>query len=187
MNSSMFVYLCSLVSVLGLVILVFWLYRQLVLDRFRQNLFSLRDSLFDEARKGNIDFESDAYQALRQTMNGLIRFGHRMNMPNTILLLTLNAGHIGVVNKVFADRLDEAMRALPAQQRKLISGYRTKMNFETMEYLLLSSPLFNLSLVMPLVIIATFHVSASSASRVVRVARMPLDRVDSLAYASAKG
>ena len=49
-------------------------------DVFRQRLFALRDELFDLAAGGRISFENPAYWRLRRTLNGGIRFGHRINV-----------------------------------------------------------------------------------------------------------
>jgi len=49
-------------------------------DLLRQNLFEVRDSLFDDARAGKIAFDSPAYRNTRLMLNGMIRFGHRPRM-----------------------------------------------------------------------------------------------------------
>jgi hypothetical protein len=43
------------------------------LDRFRQDVFGLRDELWDFAASGQISFDDPAYRLLRQLMNGFIR------------------------------------------------------------------------------------------------------------------
>lgn len=48
--------------------------RQLVLDLARQNLFELRDEVFDLAAKGRIEFSHPAYLAFRNRINAMIRF-----------------------------------------------------------------------------------------------------------------
>ncbi len=70
--------LFSVASLAGLVVLYFWLYRDYRIDLFRQRLFALRDELFDLARSGAISFDDRAYGLLRSTLNGFIRFGHRL-------------------------------------------------------------------------------------------------------------
>ena len=49
------------------------------LDSFRQRMFVVRDELFDYARAGNIGFSDPAYRLLRKSMNGFIRYGHRLS------------------------------------------------------------------------------------------------------------
>lgn len=45
---------------------------------FRQDMFALRDELFDYAAAGNIRFSDPAYRLLRQSMNGYIRYAHQL-------------------------------------------------------------------------------------------------------------
>src|SRR5688572_24898474 len=72
--------LLSLTYLVGIWILLFWLYRDYRIDSFRQSMFRLRDRLFDEAALGRIDFAHPAYGSLRITMNGFIRSGHRSSL-----------------------------------------------------------------------------------------------------------
>ena len=59
--------------------------RAYYLDVFRQKLFALRDELFDFAADGGIDFSDPAYLELRQDLNGLIRFAHKISMFRLLL------------------------------------------------------------------------------------------------------
>jgi hypothetical protein len=63
-------------AVLSVVLLIFW--SALRLDAFRQELFEIRDELFDYAAAGNIKFDDPAYRLLRKFMNGFIRYGHQL-------------------------------------------------------------------------------------------------------------
>lgn len=59
------------------------------MDRFRQDIFKLRDQLFDEARDGLINFDHPAYGMLRKTMNGYIRFAHRLSFLDILVTLSI--------------------------------------------------------------------------------------------------
>jgi hypothetical protein len=48
------------------------------LDSFRQEMFIIRDELFDFASGGKIGFDDPSYRLLRQLMNGFIRYGHQL-------------------------------------------------------------------------------------------------------------
>jgi hypothetical protein len=50
------------------------------LDCYRQNMFAVRDELFDYAAGGNIAFDDPAYVLLRSQMNGMIRYGHQLTL-----------------------------------------------------------------------------------------------------------
>jgi hypothetical protein len=58
-------------------------------DRFRQNMFALRDELFDYAHSGAILFEHPAYAILRTSMNGMIRFAHRVSISHMVSVYLL--------------------------------------------------------------------------------------------------
>ena len=61
-----------------LVVVLLWQWPSYRLDGFRQEMFSLRDELFDYAYSGKIGFDDPAYRLLRQLMNGFIRYAHRL-------------------------------------------------------------------------------------------------------------
>lgn len=71
--------LTTLLSIALLLLVVFRLWPALRLDTFRQNMFALRDELFDYAADGNISFTDPAYALLRKSMNGFIRYGHNLS------------------------------------------------------------------------------------------------------------
>jgi hypothetical protein len=68
----------SAICLTMLIPLVLSLWPTIRLDRFRQDMFSIRDEFFDYAASGNISFNDPAYRLLRQLMNGFIRYGHQL-------------------------------------------------------------------------------------------------------------
>lgn len=85
------------VAVLGIVLLHFWSAARL--DAFRQEMFIVRDELFDYAASGKIEFDSPAYRLLRQMMNGYIRYGHQL----TFFQITLNMIRIKLLSESSQD------------------------------------------------------------------------------------
>ena len=75
-------------STLTLILLAFimfvWWPEQRV-DLFRQQMFALRDELFDFAMGGNIGFDDPAYLRLRDLMNGFIRYAHNVTPYRTLM------------------------------------------------------------------------------------------------------
>ncbi len=139
-------YLISLISLTLLVILWFWIYQNYRTDVLREELFKLRDDLFDEACKGNITFDAPAYGAMRTSVNGLIRFSHRVNIYQGLLLYFMwGKEDKQYVNKVsFTTVMQENMKSLTDEQKKLIDKYMQRMNFSIGKHLILSSILFML-------------------------------------------
>jgi hypothetical protein len=68
----------SVICLAILILLLLSLLPEVRLDGFRQNMFSVRDELFDYAASGKISFNDPAYRLLRQLMNGFIRYGHQV-------------------------------------------------------------------------------------------------------------
>ena len=61
---------------LGLALIVFavvYMHRRTRVDRYRENLFTLRDELFDYMWKNEIPFDLPAYRLMRAFLNGAIR------------------------------------------------------------------------------------------------------------------
>jgi len=81
-------------SLLAIVLLKFW--AEARLDAFRQEMFALRDELFDYAAKGHIEFNDPAYRLLRQVMNGFIRYGHQLTFFR--VCVTVAEAHITKLN-----------------------------------------------------------------------------------------
>lgn len=169
--------LISLASLLFLFVLVFWAYRDYCVDAFRQRLFTLRDSMFDDATEGKVDFSHPAYGMLRSTMNGYIRYGHRLNLPLVILFGRGRlAEDLGVVP--FHKRLEEHASNLDQEQQRLIFSYFNRMNYLLVRHLILSSPVMLVTVIFPLVL---FLAANRLVDALVKEFRQPIDRLDSLA------
>jgi hypothetical protein len=71
------------VALAGLAVLwamYYFLFKQQRLDLYREELFALRDELFDLANGGELSFDHRAYTELRFLLNGMLRFAHRANL-----------------------------------------------------------------------------------------------------------
>ena len=78
----------SLISLAGLWWFLFWPYRDLRVDKFRQEMFALRDELFDYAgSSAQLSFDDTSYGILRSAINGFIRHGHRFTLWQTLATL----------------------------------------------------------------------------------------------------
>ncbi|HFD32860.1 MAG TPA: hypothetical protein ENJ28_09175 [Gammaproteobacteria bacterium] len=179
-NASLFV---SLISLLFIIILVFWLYRDYRVDKFRQKMFELRDDLFDDALRNNLPFNSTAYGMMRSTINGFIRFAHRINLPQTILFVLISNKNSDSLGGLFFERLEENKKELNDEQRKLIDSYCMKMNYYLVEHLILSSPLLLFTILVPLLFI---FVAKSHARRLIKTFKSPLDKLDTSALTAGE-
>lgn len=176
-------FLVSLISLLFLSILFFWLYRDYRVDKFRQEMFKLRDNLFDEAERNGIQFDSAAYGMIRSTINGFIRFAHRINLPQAMLFILIFNKENGNLGKLFSERLEENKKELNDTQKELIETYYLKMNFLMVEHLVLSSPFLLLTVLIPL----AFALSAKKHfTGLVTTFKKPLDKLDTAAFTTGQ-
>lgn len=68
----------------------FYLRADYEVDSFRQEMFRLRDEMFDYASDGAISYDHPAYIQLRGLANGLIRFAHRMTLWRILVMFGLH-------------------------------------------------------------------------------------------------
>jgi len=66
-------------------VVIFKLWPDSIVDSFRQQMFCVRDEMFDFAAAGNISFDDPAYVLLRKQMNGLIRYGHHLTLFRSLM------------------------------------------------------------------------------------------------------
>lgn len=138
----------SLFSLMSLFIIVFWLYRDYRVDAFRQQMFVIRDEFFDASLKSGISFTSPAYGLTRSTMNGFIRFGHRMGLLQTVACVLMVRKKIDQLGGTYSAKLEKAMGDLSKEQQEIIKDYNLRMNMCFMKHIFLSSPIGSLSLIL---------------------------------------
>lgn len=100
---------------------------------FRQKMFELRDELFDFAAAGKIEFNDPAYRLLRQSMNGFIRYAHRLTFFSLcITLLKIWVGDEklsfdwqnkwqGALENIKDEDVRRAMEALHLRETQLVA------------------------------------------------------------------
>ncbi len=136
----------TLVSCFGLWWL-FTLYRDYRVDRFREEMFALRGHLFDEAANGLIDFGHPAYKTLRNTMNGFIRFGHRLSLLEFVLTpITVD------VEDGFVQEWQKSSSGLSPEVRSKLERFRDKMNFIAIKHISLNSTLVIATMIFPVIL-----------------------------------
>lgn len=145
------VYIQSLISIGILVVGLFWLYRDYKVDSFRQKMFELRDELFDDAMKNGVAFDNDAYQVLRNTVNGFIQFAHRLNIFQFFSFVALAESRASKERRVsYTRRFDAGLEKLSDEQKDLMKQYRLRMNILMLTHMLSASPLSALLIFTPI-------------------------------------
>ena len=93
MNAKQTADVLSLIAVLlGWAFFFFGMMPVFRLDWYRQQLFAIRDELFDYAEAGHISFDDPAYMLLRSQMNAMIRYGHQMTVFRLLMTYCAEAG-----------------------------------------------------------------------------------------------
>ena len=111
-------------SALALLMVVFLVWRaHLRTDEFRQRLFAIRDEIFDYANSGHIGFRDPAYQLLRNSMNGFIRYAHRL----TFFQLMLTIARWKITEQVhpltWHARWNQSLESLPNEARTAMVAF----------------------------------------------------------------
>jgi hypothetical protein len=132
-----------LISMVPGVIILAWLflvaYPEYRSEQFRQELFILRDRLFDEAARGRIGFDHPAYKYLRTTINGYLRFAHKLGFLEFVFVSFALHRHESKID--FSDQFAKYISDLPLDARKLLILHR-----KTMQRLVIKKIIFGSSL-----------------------------------------
>jgi hypothetical protein len=171
----------SWISILGLVVLVFWLYRSYRIAKFRQEMFALRDELFDAADAGLLSFDAPAYGMLRSTMNGYIRFGHRLSVLHLLVFWVLSRpAALRSKGESFDVQWASAMESAPSEARQSLSRFRTKMEMLLIKHIVLNSPVL-VAMVIPAV--AGLVLTSVCVRLATQLFKSPLNDFDAAALA----
>ena len=141
--------LIAAVGAAGCWTLWFYLYKEYRASAVREDLFALRGELFLFAADGAIAFDDPSYKELRQRLNAMIRFAHRINLL-TLIFATRSARHNPGRDVSYAEWL-ESLRRLPQDTQEKMEQFHKRMLFRFTEHLISGS----VSLMLLLVLVQT--------------------------------
>ena len=131
-----------------LIVVGFWLWPSVRLDSFRQNMFALRDELFDYAASGKISFSHPAYRLLRQSMNGFIRHGHRLRLFQVIMGMLMWKAIGEEPTLEWTNRWNDALATIPDREVMAeMLKFHERSSMLVSERVVLGSPVLVLALV----------------------------------------
>jgi len=141
------------IGLVMLCIIVFWLWPCVRLDAFRQNLFALRDELFDYAATGRISFDHPAYRLLRQSMNGFIRYAHRISVFQVTMTLFMWKAIRPVEPKYdWTTKWEQALASIQDNEvRDKLKEFHAQVGLMVAERIVLGSPILIAFLIVCLV------------------------------------
>jgi hypothetical protein len=111
-----------------------WLYYDYRLELLRTRLFLARDQLFCAAAEGKIAFDEPAYLMTRTTLNGALRFAHRLTLSKLLITALWLRRHDPQGGSKYHARLEDAMRKLNLDQKKLILDTRLQLHYALLSH-----------------------------------------------------
>jgi hypothetical protein len=159
----------SAMLLMGIWTIVFWLWPAVRLDCFRQEMFAVRDELFDYASSGRIAFSHPAYKLLRQSMNGFIRYGHQVSFCQFIMTWLAWKALEGRDSFKWKTKWEAALSSLDEQTRKDFIGFYERATMCVVERIVLGSPILIFSVAVSAAIIL-FHVGWKSVGELMAAA-----------------
>ena len=158
MNASQVIHILeSGLSSALLIFVILKLWPELRLDSFRQEMFALRDELFDFADAGNIGFSHPSYKLLRRSMNGFIRFGHHLTFFR--LCMTLLRWRFGLErpNLGWTRSLSQSLKTIPDETvRTKLEAFHSRAFVLVFRRLVMGSPIL-IGVVLAVTLSITLH------------------------------
>jgi hypothetical protein len=155
----------SAVLLAGIWVILFWLWPAVRLDCFRQQMFEVRDDLFDYAASGKISFGHPAYKLLRQSMNGFIRYGHQVSFFQFIMTWLAWKALEGRNSFKWEREWKSALNSLDAETKKDLRGFYDRAGMHVCKRIILGSPILLVVLALSAVAVI-FHAGWKSAGEV---------------------
>ncbi|MHB1607407.1 MAG: hypothetical protein ACYCXX_02005 [Acidiferrobacter thiooxydans] len=137
MNADLLVIALNTALLVGLWWLWFVGYRDYLVDRTRQDLFRIRDDLFDRAAAGEIGFDVEAYKVTRATLNGMIHYAHELSVLRVLLTAFIAPGAKTNVKYacIFIAHMERVKAELTPAQKVFIEGAFNDMHRVTLRHL----------------------------------------------------
>lgn len=137
----------SSISLILLAGLIFFAYQTYRVDKLRQDLFEIRDQLFDDAVSGQINFDDRGYVVTRQLINGMLRFAHELTITQHFCFGLFMWGLPSATPKSAMDKL---LSGASESGKTAFAKYSNLVHFRVIQHLA-TSPLFVLTVLFPLV------------------------------------
>lgn len=179
MENNEFNAIFSILSILGLLYLIFWRYKTYRIDVFRQDIFELRDKLFDYAQSGNIDYNHPSYGTLRSLMNGFIRFGHQISFCQLITISIIMKNKFSDTDS-FSKRWNTATSDLDVQTKGYLDKLLLEVHSSIIKHLILTSPFMLATIILPIIL---FFLSKHFILKLNKIYSKRGNNIDSVAYA----
>ena len=148
----------TLLTVVGgiafLWVFFYWLWRDFQTDVLREELFAVRDTLFELGAAGAIPFNHPAYGLTRGVINTAIQQAHAISLLSWIMTRsTIPNRNEGNTIQEIDDRWQQAYDSLPAESQKALRNIHDRIIVSVgFKVVMCSFPLFLITVVMALVV-----------------------------------
>lgn len=139
----------SLILLWGLLV---FCYRELRLDSLRDRLFGLRHELFMVAASNRISFDDPTYKVLRDLINGMIRFAHKLSFGRLFLAMIDQRLRPDPQFSRPVKQWQEALSKLPDESRIALTAIHDDMFRAVMKHMASGNPAVLLAFAMLLTI-----------------------------------
>lgn len=141
-------------SLILLLIVLLGLWPHLRLDQFRQDMFAVRDELFDYAASGKIHLDHPAHRLLRQSMNGFIRFAHQLTFFRIVILALAWSFLKNPPQFEWNKKWNSALKSISDEQvQKDLIGFHIRASELVLKRIVFGSPLLMLVVLLCLIVI----------------------------------
>ena len=124
-------------SAIGILILAL-LYRDCKIDQVRDDIFAIRDEMFIFAAENHI-LDHPSYMQLRELMNAIIRFAHKITFMRIILWSVAQRFISEEERRAIILRWSENLGGLPNEQREALTNFHSQMHITVMVFAVESS------------------------------------------------
>lgn len=143
-----------LLSLTVLLFVLFSLWPSQRVDLFRQQMFALRDELFDFALAENFDFDDPAYTQLRELLNGFIRYAHNLTAYRTLMSFVRWKCTSSEPHRGWATSWEQALDNVQNKNtRAQLEEFRSKASMLVVSQIVLSPTL--LVVLLPILLVTT--------------------------------
>ena len=155
--------------------LTFFCWRELRLDSLRDSLFALRYRLFIYAASNRIPFDHPTYKILRELINGMIRFAHKLSFGR--LFVAVLAEHTRPDPR-WTDAMEHwrgAVEKLPKDSRDTLISIHDDMFRIVIKHMAVGNPIMLLAFALLLAIRFMVQFISSGATQNMSVLRASKD------------
>jgi hypothetical protein len=145
--------------------LMFFCWRELRLDSLRDSLFALRYRLFMYAATNGLPFDHSTYRMLRDLINGMIRFAHKITFTRLFLAFVSQAIHPDPRFMEPMQQWREAVKKLPEESGKALTSIHDDMFRVVMKHMAISNPVALIAFVLLLTIRVVVQVCTRGATQ----------------------